>query len=216
MRFFLFISTLMVISTAGWAEPSAQERLDLIMQCRNQTSSLERLVCYDQALSNGDSVAAPESIPLQQGKVWRRAMAQEQTRKDHSTLLLLTQSEGDNPSVILTAPAIGHPPPRPVLMFSCIDNITRLQVALVSKQKEGAGGVALTTDRTRFNAQWFVRENGYVLESSRGLAGIEEIKRLFDANALTLSLQNGGSLPLRFDISQLAQSVKPLRAACHW
>ena len=32
---------------------------------------------------------------------------------------------------MITTPAIGHVPPRPVLMFSCVDNITWMQVALM-------------------------------------------------------------------------------------
>lgn len=41
-------------------------------------------------------------------------------------------------------------------------------------------------DKTRLDAQWFLRENGYLLESSRGLAGIDEIKRLMSAETLTI------------------------------
>ncbi len=33
--------------------------------------------------------------------------------------------------MVITTLAIGHVPPRPVLMFSCVDNITRMQVALM-------------------------------------------------------------------------------------
>ncbi len=79
-------------------------------------------------------------------------------------------------------------PPRPVLMLSCIDNITRMQIILPNKQD--AGSVMVSTDRTQFTAEWFLRENGYVLESSRGLPGIDEIKRLLNGEKLTLKLTN--------------------------
>ncbi|MCP6025837.1 type VI secretion system-associated protein TagO, partial [Klebsiella pneumoniae] len=36
------------------------------------------------------------------------------------------QVPGERPTVVITTPAIGHVPPRPVLMFSCVDNITRM------------------------------------------------------------------------------------------
>ncbi|STJ13242.1 putative type VI secretion system protein [Escherichia coli] len=52
-------------------------------------------------------------------------------RQGNTTGLLVTQVPGERPTVVITTPAIGHVPPRPVLMFSCVDNITRMQVALM-------------------------------------------------------------------------------------
>jgi hypothetical protein len=62
-------------------------------------------------------------------------MEQEKRRTDNSTVLLLTQRPGERPTVIITTPAIGSLPPRPVLMFSCVDNITRMQVALTHPRR---------------------------------------------------------------------------------
>ncbi|CAI1691263.1 type VI secretion system-associated protein VasI [Serratia fonticola] len=186
-------------------------QLALLMNCRSENSPLVRLDCYDNALSaaSGDNPGQ-----VQAGPAWQRAMAQEKGRRDHSTAFLISEGQGNNPQVVLTTPAIGVPPPRPVLMLSCIDNITRLQIALVGPQKDGA--VTLTADSDRFNVQWFLRENGYLLESSRGLAGIDEIKRLMSAQTLTIDGTNGGLPRLTFNISQLTPALKPLRNACHW
>ncbi|MFC0228523.1 type VI secretion system-associated protein VasI [Serratia aquatilis] len=187
------------------------EKLARVMACRSEASPLVRLDCYDNALveATGEKVALTTG-----GPAWQRAMAQEKERTDHSTTFLVSAGEGENPTVVLTTPALGMPPPRPVLMLSCIDNITRLQVALVSPQKEGE--VTLIADKVRFDAHWFLRENGYLLESSRGLAGIDEIKRLMSAQTLTIVGSTGGFPRLTFNISQLTQELKPLRNACHW
>lgn len=187
-----------------------EQTLAQVMRCRSESSPLLRLDCYDNALS-GDGETLNQ---IETGPAWQRAMEQEKARIDHSTAFLITEGEGANPIVLVTTPAIGVPPPRPVLMLSCIDNITRLQVALINPQKDGS--VTLAADRDRFNVQWFLRENGYLLESSRGLAGIEEIKRLMAAEQLTIEGTNGGFTRLTFNISQLTQAVKPLRNACHW
>ncbi|EMB6074107.1 type VI secretion protein, partial [Salmonella enterica subsp. enterica serovar Typhimurium] len=74
--------------------------------------------------------------------------------------------------------------------------------------------VMVSTDKTQFTAEWFLRENGYVLESSRGIPGIDEIKRLLNAERLTLKLSNNEKLT--FNISGISQQIIPLRAACHW
>lgn len=200
------------LSNLSVSEPAGDAHtLALVMSCRSENSPLLRLDCYDNALSASSN---PNGGQQQAGPAWQRAMAQEKGRSDHSTAFLISEGQGSNPQVVLTTPALGMPPPRPVLMLSCIDNITRLQVALVGPQKDGA--VTLTADSDRFNVQWFLRENGYLLESSRGLAGIDEIKRLMSAQTLTIDGTNGGISRLTFNISQLTTALKPLRNACHW
>lgn len=88
--------------------------------------------------------------------------------------------------MVITTPAIGHVPPRPVLMFSCVDNITRMQVALMHPLDVHDIAVTLNADNRALRSHWFVRENGTLLESSRGLSGIDEIKQLFGAKTLTV------------------------------
>ncbi|MBW7982466.1 type VI secretion system-associated protein VasI [Enterobacillus tribolii] len=193
------------------ADDKAQ--LAAVQACRQEPAPLLRLDCYDNALANNEIPVIPQ--PALAGAAWQRAMTQERQRDDHSTTFLVTDSGGDNPLVVLTTPAIGVPPPRPVLMFSCVDNITRLQVALMTPVRESDGTVLLATERSSVNVGWFVRENGFLLESSRGLAGIEEIRQLFGAQRLTLT-PPGASTRLTFNITGLAQEIEPLRNACHW
>lgn len=194
----------------------AQARVNAMTVCRKEPAPLERLACYDLILApvqvqgvDGSRVKAPY-----QGESWTRAMEQEKRRTDNSTVLLLTQRPGERPTVIITTPAIGSLPPRPVLMFSCVDNITRMQVALTHPRKENDIPVSLVLEDRAFRSHWFVRENGMLLESSRGLPGIEEIRQLFGAK--TLTLETGADKKLTFNIDGLAQIIAPLRDACHW
>lgn len=89
-------------------------------------------------------------------------------REGNTTELLVTQVPGERPTVVITTPAIGHVPPRPVLMFSCVDNITRMQVALMHPLDVHDIAVTLNADSRALRSHWFVRENGTLLESSRG------------------------------------------------
>lgn len=184
--------------------------VEALSQCRLESSQLIRLDCYDKIMT---STTSPDLLnPSQMGRVWRQAMENELQRKDNSAGFLVSLPEDGGLPVIMTIPALGMSPPRPVLMLSCIDNITRLQIAMPSKQE--AGSVMLSTDKTQFTAEWFLRENGYVLESSRGLLGIDEIKRLLNAEKLTVKLANNERLS--FNISGISQDIKPLRNACRW
>lgn len=192
-------------------DTAATQKLLSVIACQGESSPLVRLECYDNALA---TAKGNESAQFSMGPDWLRAMDQEKKRTDHSTTLMVSEGSRDNPVVIVTTPAIGVPPPRPVLMFSCIDNITRLQIALSEPQKNGS--LKISADSDSFDVQWFLRENGYLLESSRGLAGIDEIKRLMPAKTLTIEGSGNGFSQLTFNISQLAQVLKPLRNACHW
>jgi len=119
--------------------------------------------------------------------------------------------------VVITTQAIGHVPPRPVLMFSCVDNITRMQVALMHPLDVHDIAVTLNADSRALRSHWFVRENGTLLESSRGLSGIDEIKQLFGAKTLTVDTgADNATGKLTFNIDGLARAIAPLRDACHW
>ncbi|EKI0251993.1 type VI secretion system-associated protein TagO [Enterobacter asburiae] len=197
----------------------AQAMVTAMLACRKEPAALERLDCYDRILAPvpAQGFAGALVKARYDGESWTRALAQERQRTDNSTELLITRSEGGHPTVIITTPAIGSLPPRPVLMFSCVDNITRMQVALASPRRENDIPVKLVTDRSQFRSRWFVRENGSLLEASRGLLGIDEIKQLFGAKTLTLDTGTDSAAgKLTFNIDGLAQTITPLREACHW
>lgn len=193
--------------------------LKAMLTCRAEPASLVRLDCYDHALAPqypGFSGALKKA--QLQGEAWMRAYNQELQRDDHSTTFITRQTEGERPSVVITTPALGSVPPRPVLMFSCIDNITRMQIALPEPLKS-APNLSITTEKTHLNVHWFLRESDSLLESSRGLAGIDEIKQLFAAQTLTVDIA-GQSEPslhaMTFAITNLEKTLEPMRAACHW
>ena len=197
----------------------AQAPMKALTACRKEPAPLERLACYDHVLTpeQGQEFDGALVKARYQGESWTRAVEQEKHRSDNSTALLLTQQPGERPTVIITTPAIGSLPPRPVLMFSCVDNITRMQVALTHARPENDIPVSLVTEGGTFRSHWFVRENGMLLEASRGLSGIEEIKLLFGAKTLTIDTGTGSTAgKLTFNIEGLALTIAPLRDACHW
>ncbi|SUX93007.1 type VI secretion-associated protein, VC_A0118 family [Citrobacter koseri] len=209
---------LMTSSVYAGEVPDVKTTVEAMNVCRQEHAALERLDCYDRILSpEPDSGFAGALVKARyDGEARRWAVEQEKQRQDNSTELLLIRTEGVRPMVIITAPAIGSLPPRPVLMFSCVDNITRMQVALTASRQESDIPVTLNTENGQFRSRWFVRENGFLLEASRGLAGIDEIKQLFSAKTLTLVAGSGNAGKLTFNIDGLAQTIAPLRKACHW
>ncbi|SRH77963.1 type VI secretion-associated protein [Shigella sonnei] len=175
------------VAVATTTPPDATATLQAMQSCRRESAALERLDCYDRLLaplspSGFDGALVKAGFV---GEAWTRATEQEKRREGNTTELLVTQVPGERPTVVITTPAIGHVPPRPVLMFSCVDNITRMQVALMHPLDVHDIAVTLNADNRALRSHWFVRENGTLLESSRGLSGIDEIKQLFGAKTLT-------------------------------
>lgn len=187
-----------------------------IEQCRNISSILERLDCYDNIQVNIDTHVLMQMPKNPLGIVWQRAQNQEKMRDNKNTHFIRTE-EDEPPSVVLTTPALGYTSQRPILMLSCIDNITRFQVVShTSFGKRASLGVRLITGKTQLDGQWFLRENGLVLEASRGLDGIKEIQQLFNAEQLTIKIESDVIKELVFNIDKLSEEIKPLRAMCHW
>ncbi|MDO2431730.1 type VI secretion system-associated protein VasI [Enterobacter bugandensis] len=209
---------LLVSSAYAGDAPDAHSTLSAMSTCRREPATLERLDCYDRILTPQTSGFEGALVKARyEGEAWKRAFEQEKQRTDNSTALMMTRTEGERPAVIITAPALGNVPPRPVLMFSCVDNITRMQVALTHSLKENDLPVTLSSDTGQLRSHWFIRENGMLLEASRGLSGIDEIKWLFGARTLTVDTGTESAAgKLTFNISGLAQTIIPLRDACHW
>lgn len=211
---------LLLLASPAYAgdAPDAQNTLSAMSACRLEPAALERLDCYDRILTPQTSGFEGALVKARyEGEAWKRAFGQEKQRADNSTTLLITRTEGERPTVIITTPALGNIPPRPVLMFSCVDNITRMQVALTHSLKGNDLPIMLHTEAGQLRTHWFIRENGMLLEASRGLTGIDEIKWLFGAKTLTVDTGTKSTAgKLTFNISGLAQTITPLREACHW
>lgn len=214
------LSSIVILFCSLPVVASEQEQVaqisDSIHQCRNIPSILERVHCYDNIKISSKPhtlIQVPQNLA---GIVWQRAQNQEKYRDNKNIHFI--HSETDNPqSFILTTPALGYVSQRPILMLSCIDNITRLQVASpVSFGNQGILGVKLVTENTEQSSQWFLRENGFVLEASRGLDGIKEIQKLFHSGQLKIQIESDVFKELVFNIENLSEEIKPLRAMCHW
>lgn len=181
-----------------------------LSQCREEVSQLIRLSCYDQINVENKQTSTFDISAM--GDIWRLAVEHEMKRENYTAGFIVTTHNTGTYPVIMTIPAMGYQPPRPILMLSCIDNITRMQIALPKKQT--AGNIQLITDKTQLSSEWFLREDGYLLEASRGIPGIDEIKQLLSSTKLTIKLANDEQLT--FNISGINEEIKPLRSACHW
>ena len=213
----LSLSASLIFSGVLYAADDDAQKLKALAICAKEPSALERLDCYDGLLRPASPMAGTvDESAVQRSNEWTLAHQQEKQRQENDTAFITNDTGGDNPTVLLTTPALGRQPPRPILTFSCIDNITRMQIMLPMPMRSTDGNVTLITDKDEIKTRWFIRDNGYVFEASRGLPGITEIQRLIHAQRLTVKSSDPALNGLTFNISTLPQAIVPLRAACHW
>jgi len=105
----------------------------------------------------------------------------------------------------------------PILVFSCSDNITQMQIVLFEAAKPASQTLTLILDqKTSLKMDWFIRDKGYLLESSRGLPGISYIQKLFSTKEISIVSADQNLNGLSFNIKGLAEVILPLRGACRW
>lgn len=190
---------------------AAQQHLDQARECAASDVRLERLQCYDDLFreaSTGSDVASGE-----RSRLWQRVARLEAGRDAQNMGLMVEQTDD---SVLLSVPALGTVPPRPVLVISCAANITRFQLHL--PEPSDATRVALTFqgESVRADQDWRVLDGGHVLSGGRGLPAIDTLKRLLSSNHLELASEMSIIDGLSFDVAGLRELIKPLRKMCRW
>ncbi|HBM9903257.1 TPA: type VI secretion system-associated protein TagO [Enterobacter chengduensis] len=185
-----------------------------LLACRQQSSPLPRLQCYDQAWHPEINVYQAD----RPDRYWLQIMEQEKQRQSGDPVMILKtfNTEGSAGIVMLTVPGNGNYPARAIFAISCIENITRMQIAFTAPQGKGDQMLEMHADGKVLTSRWFWRGSGYRLEASRGLQGIAEIQQLFGAKELVISSDQPALKDLRFRIDGLKQALEPLRQACHW
>lgn len=219
----VLLLSLAVIYTS---EAAKKARVSSPEQCISIVSALDRLECFDVYFKAPVRLSSQQQGSRQYSSlpnVMAMALKQERTRNKSNGLGLIRKSyserdDNEQQRVMLTAPALSGFLPRPILIISCVQNITRFQIGLKEKMREGEVRLNLELDgRHRYQDYlWRVVGNDHLVDAGRGLPGIEFIKTLFHHQRLKVHSDNSRIDGLSFDISDLSEKIKPLRSSCHW
>ncbi|WP_082926060.1 type VI secretion system-associated protein VasI [Halomonas sp. G11] len=183
--------------------------LEKARSCAEESSRLERLNCYDALFKTPTPSGDTSELPA----LWHAIERQEAARAGDDMGLTIRKAGSD---VLISVPALGTTPPRPVMVMACENLITRFQLhmpvaidsARVTLELSGHGGV--------IEQQWRVRDGGQVISGGRGLPAIDTLRQLLGAEELTLRSDESALDGLRFDVSGLREDIQPLRDACRW
>jgi type VI secretion system protein VasI len=103
------------------------------------------------------------------------------------------------------------------LRISCQQQITHLNIQLETPWPATTPGPELWLDQSPQPARWFIRQQGQVLESGRGLPAIAQLKNWLTAQQLRITMpQEQQGQEMRFTLRGLSEAIKPLRQECHW
>jgi type VI secretion system protein VasI len=103
------------------------------------------------------------------------------------------------------------------LRISCQQQITHLNIQLETPWPATTPSPELWLDQSPQPARWFIRQQGRVLESGRGLPAIAQLKNWLTAQQLRISTPQGQKGPeVQFTLRGLSEAIEPLRRECHW
>ncbi|MGO2879122.1 MAG: type VI secretion system-associated protein VasI [Halomonas sp.] len=177
--------------------------------CAEETSRLERLNCYDALFLEANLSVGENELPA----LWRAIERQESARPDDNVGLIVNES---GESVLISVPALGTTPPRPIMVVACERLITRFQLHLPTPISGARVDLQITGNGRAVQQQWRIRDGGRVVSGGRGLPAIDTLRQLLDANEVTLRSDIKELDGLRFNVAGLRQEIAPLREACRW
>ncbi|WBA16793.1 type VI secretion system-associated protein VasI [Salinivibrio proteolyticus] len=200
------------------AEISSVKQLEQAQQCRVVPSRLDRLACFDRVFNTQLSASdVAEEHATQKPQQWRRAM-DAANAKAPQTWSLTEQGEGRGSSAWITLQANNvrtrfKASEQPVLMLSCIDNLSRIELMLPEPIDDGRVKMTFPQGQTQY---WRSDDVGVVLSSSRGLPAIRLMKSLSSQDQLVIRSNSRYVDGLRFDTAPLNNTIHALRERCGW
>ncbi|MEH4989261.1 type VI secretion system-associated protein TagO [Enterobacter asburiae] len=154
-------------------------------RCQTEQDPTLRLACYDALVRLRQDIKTPPH--------------------DSGYQLKTLPASGDR-VLIRTVAEVG------VLTIACRSGITQLTIQPHVPWQGGT--VNAGVDGIPASGNWFVRNRGQLLEFARGLPAIDELRRWFGHQTLTLSDTHGQNIRLPLD--GLEAAIKPLRQQCRW
>ncbi len=200
---------MMALALLPAAGLSQAGQLDNARECTRETQRLERLACFDQVFDTPLAVTSAGTVPqAHHTERWRQAFAQASGQQ-----AVVYRNTGAAAGHLVTVPALGTQPPRPLLVLQCHNNITELSVILPEALNAERVSIAFGAGRS---ADWRVRDNGFLVSGGRGLPAIRMVKSMASATDISLRASEPVLDGLMFDLSGFSQAIRPLRTACGW
>lgn len=200
----------LLFSVQTVASDATMSPLERAQQCTTISERLERLSCFDQAL-NTPTQLSTQSLGDNKPQAWHTAFT---TALEAQPINVIEQGDKDNGDAWLTlSVAQTQDKPSPVLMMSCINKISRIELALPTALEDARIQVSVAYGPKQ---HWRSDDVGVLFSSARGMPAISMMKAMTKNSRLTLRSNSPQIDGLKFDATQLDQALVPLRQRCGW
>ncbi|SIO32242.1 type VI secretion system-associated protein VasI [Salinivibrio sp. ES.052] len=213
----VMLASILAPSAIGSTLVSTQQQVEQANQCRAVTSRLDRLACFDRVFNTQVVPVEARDNQSQKPLQWRRAMiAAQQSAPQSWSLTEKGEGRGSSAWITLRASNIStsfRGGEQPLLMLSCIDNLSRVELMLPEPIEDGRMKLTFPNGQTQY---WRNGDLGVVLSSSRGLPAIRLMKALSTEDRLTIRSNSQYVDGLTFDTQPLPETLGALRSRCGW
>ncbi|MCG9583083.1 type VI secretion system-associated protein TagO [Vibrio tubiashii] len=192
------------------ADTTTTMLLEKAQQCTSISERLDRLSCFDEAFQTPTvsnlAVKSDDRPPA-----WHTAFDSSEGNGPLNVVEKGTEKEGDAWVTVTAMHSDGVP--SPVLMMSCINKISRIELALPQAMEDARIRVSVAGGP---NQSWRSDDIGVLFSSARGVPAISMMKVMARESRLTLRSNSPVVDGLQFDTTGLSQALKPLRSRCGW
>lgn len=217
----VLVGNISVLSLLAVSVPAQAGLLEQARECTRETRRLERLACFDEVfgtpLAESPSDTGPgEGLRNVAARSGRWNAAYKQAGSEAVAGGAVYRDTGRAAGLLVTVPALGAQPPRPLLALQCHNNITELALMLPEPLDIERLELGLQADKTAATTAWRVRDDGYVLSVGRGLPAIRAVKAIVMETDLRIYAENSRIDGLLFDLTGFNRAIRPLRERCGW
>lgn len=195
---------------------------DLAEKCTIISARLKRLHCFDALFGEKNLSSSDLNKPILMPITWQKAVDSEAMRQHTKGFIVhYLDKQGSDPKkgVWMTLAAQSKRKNNlkfmPILMLSCIDEISRVEIILPKSSLDSKAKVTVNSafSQTQY---WFSDESGMVFRTGRGLLAIEVMKTLLSSSSSTFRSDIEQIQEVNFDLNSLGKDILPLRQACQW
>ncbi|WP_407334003.1 type VI secretion system-associated protein VasI [Enterovibrio sp. 27052020O] len=190
--------------------------------CVGISGRLERLACFDQVFDTPLMKMPETTFKVMKPEAWLRATASESQRdEDNRSGFVLRYINDQEPKAGMWMTATALPDrgqkiaDMPILMFSCIDNISRVELVLQTVTSAGKAEVT-TSANYGVTQRWLSDDTGSIMRAGRGLPAIDVMKALMSGPRAVVRSDLDEIGNLTFDTAELEQTIGPMRQTCRW
>lgn len=217
------LAALLAASLGGnaQADEHGSAQLQQATACTQIPAMLDRLACFDKVFDTPANAENVISTGINKPEAWERARNSEAGRSETETGFVLRYNNPDEPKsgIWMTATALPDRDQKknemPILMFSCIDNISRVELVLPEATSAGKARVTVSSGYS-VTQRWLSDDTGSIMRAGRGIPAIDVMKALMSGSRAVLRSDLDDIGNLTFDTADLRDTIKPMRNTCRW